>query len=102
MGPFYIGIVGIPSLISAGSNTTIRHEERWFERDASKRGANYFNKRYGNGKGPEFFNKDSFITGQYSSYVNPRTGSHYHYNDPNPIHVSEARPKWWEFCFVWL
>lgn len=85
--------VGIPSLQSATMQTdnpsAPRHDVRWFEADASYKGADYFDKFYGRGKegyvtdSPIFFDKDSFVAGNYSSYINPRTGR---YNGSgNPI-----------------
>ena len=56
---------------------------RWFEIDASKRGARYFDKKYGSGakgykKGSEdYFDMDSFVNGGETPYVNPRTGLDY-------------------------
>jgi hypothetical protein len=56
---------------------------RWFEIDASKRGAYHFDKYYGSGKkgyiknDPNYFDKESYETGGKSPYVNPRTGRNY-------------------------
>ena len=84
MGIFYIPVVAIPSLISASLYPN-SHKDRWFEVDASRRGADYFDKYYGKGakgyvKGsPDYFDREAFEDTSkkysYTSYVNPRTGS---------------------------
>ena len=88
MGPFYFQIVAIPSLLSAAFTSKwagMDHDFRWFEIDASRCGARYFDKKYGSGatgykKGsPNYFDRESFETNQkdgcgISPYINPRTG----------------------------
>ena len=84
-GPVYLFSVGIPSLQSAimqkrGNSNSPRHDDRWFEADASYKGAVYFDKYYGRGKGgyvagsANYFDRNSFITGSPSPYLNPRRG----------------------------
>jgi hypothetical protein len=83
-GLVYLLTVGIPSLQSAilqtGNPNSPRHDDRWFEADASYKGAAYFDKHYGSGKdgyvanSPDYFDRNSFITGTPSSYLNLRTG----------------------------
>ena len=84
-GPMYLFSVGIPSLQSAimqkrGNSNSPRHDDRWFEADASYKGAVYFDKYYGRGKGgyvagsANYFDRNSFITGSPSPYLNPRRG----------------------------
>jgi hypothetical protein len=59
-----------------------RHHDRWFEADASYKGAAYFDKYYGSGKDGyvagslDYFDRESFINGSIknSPYINPRTG----------------------------
>ena len=96
-GPVYLLTVGIPSLQSAIMQTdnpsAPRHDVRWFEADASYKGADYFDKFYGRGKAgyvtgsPYYFDKGSFIAEdnppRYSPYINPRNGR-YNRSD-NPI-----------------
>jgi hypothetical protein len=79
-GPMYLFGVGVPSLLSAGVWPR-NHETRWFEADASRRGANYFDREFGTGvngyvPGREaFFDRNSFVNGGRSLYINRRTGS---------------------------
>jgi RHS repeat-associated protein len=84
-GPVYLLTVGIPSIQSAILQTddpyTPRHDDRWFEADASYKGAAYFDKHYGSGKDGyvanslDYFDRNSFIIGTPSYYENPRTGN---------------------------
>lgn len=77
-GPFYIPFIGIPSLVSASGITGLDHNLHWYEVDASRRGARYFDKKYGSGKegytyyNPDYFDIDSFEKGGLSPYINPR------------------------------
>ena len=61
------------------------HQERWFEVDASIRGARHFDKKYGSGapgykkNSSNYFDRESFEhvgTDPYNKtpYINPRTG----------------------------
>ena len=83
-GPLYLFTVGFPSLQSAimqTNNNAPRHDNRWFEADASYKGAEYFDKYYGSKQAgyekgdPNYFDKSSFIYGNNPTYINPRTGS---------------------------
>jgi len=70
-GFYYLPLVGIPSVASYNwdnENKVNLHSDRWFEANASKRAANYFEKR------ETSFDRISFVTGSPSSYINPRTG----------------------------
>lgn len=78
-----MSVIGAPSLASAaGLSNGIPHMYRWFETDASKKGANYFDEKYGSGSAAYttgnamYFDINSFITGYPSAYVNPRTGTY--------------------------
>lgn len=83
MGPSYFPIVAIPSLISASGITGTNHKMHWYEIDASRRGADYFDKHYGSGaegyvKGSaDYFDRASYNDpyNRKSPYINPRTGS---------------------------
>lgn len=82
-GPLFLMTVGVPSLQSAILQTdnpnSPRHRNRWFEADASYKGAEYFDKYYGSGNedykedSEDFFDINSFKTGKESLYTNPRT-----------------------------
>ena len=98
-GPFFLLTVGIPSLQSSIIQTknpnSPRHNNRWFEADASYKGAAYFDKYYGSRKAgyvvqsPYYFDRNSFIyggTNNASTYVNPRTG----YQNSSRHPISEA------------
>ena len=71
-----------------------RHDNRWFEVDASRKGAKHFDKLYGQGKkgyiknSKDYFDITSFQDKGLSPYVNPRTGTMYQ-DTANPIHGSE-------------
>lgn len=94
-GPKYLSLVALPSVTDfflvdelLGVNL---HDTRWYEAEASKFAANYFDRIEGslkNGyiKGSQnYFDKSSFITGATSSYINPRTGARNRSNHPtNP------------------
>ena len=91
-GPVYLLTVGIPSLQSAILQTrslkSPRHDDRWFEADASYKGMDYFDRHYGSMKAdyvyknPEFFDKTSFLSGGFSPYLNSRTNSYYQFGNP--------------------
>ena len=90
-GPFYIPFIGIPSLVSASGITELDHNLHWYEVDASRRGARYFDKKYGRGKegytykNPDYFDIFSFENGGYSPYINPGNNSSYQ-NSGNPLY----------------
>ena len=82
-GPAYLFSVAIPSGLSAlidQRSHTYYHRTRWFEADASYKGAEYFDKYYGSGKdgyiagSPDFFDRYSFAYDNHTPYINPRTG----------------------------
>ena len=84
-GPLYLLTVGVPSLQSAILQTknpdSPRHDIRWFEADACYKGAEYFYSHYSSGQNNyetesvDYFERNSFIEGKPSPYLNPRTGS---------------------------
>ena len=77
------------------------HSTRWFEVQASKMGAEHFDSLYGSGakgykKGSsDFFDKESFIKGGKSPYINPRFGDRSQ-GSPNPI--TGARFTGWDIA----
>lgn len=86
-GPGFLITIGIPSIqstvVQTNNPSSPRHNNRWFEADASYKGADYFDKYYGSKKAgyvaqsPYYFDRNSFIyggTNNASTYVNPRTG----------------------------
>lgn len=79
----------------------VEHQNRWFEVNASKLGANHFDKKYGSGKSgytsgsPDYFNKDVFEKGGYTDYINPRDGKNK--QSENPIH--DPSIVLWDFIF---
>lgn len=78
LGPAYRLAIAYPSIISAWQYPN-SHKKHWYERSASKLGAEHFDKHYGSeAKGytknnPNYFDIESFRTGSYSPYINPRT-----------------------------
>lgn len=101
-GPFYIGLVAIPSALNANGLLPGKHEYRWYEVDASRRAAHYFDKKYGKGnknydsnKPEDFFDIDSFVNGvmnhydKNAKYINPRWGTTYQ-GAGNPISGGEV------------
>lgn len=85
MGFWFFPIVALPSIASAAFTSKwsgMEHPDRWFEVDASNKGAKYFDKHYGSGKagytkGSEnYFDIDSFRGRplNFSPYRNVRTG----------------------------
>ena len=92
LGFFYLFQVGIPSLQSAivdtQKNNAPRHGNRWFETDANKRAADYFDQYYGSGcdnyqpESADFFNIESFRNGKETVYINPRTGKNFNKKYP--------------------
>ena len=82
-GPAFLPVIGIPSIQSAILYTgpdSPQHDDRWFEADASYKGAAYFDKYYGSKAegyspgSPDYFNREGFIRGTENPYQNPRTG----------------------------
>lgn len=83
MGPLFFPIVAIPSLLSAMGTSRLcgmRHEERWFEADASRRGAHHFlltgrrQKTTGMAENDGWLQLKAYRRGGPTPYVNPRTG----------------------------
>jgi hypothetical protein len=89
-GFFYLFTVGIPSMISAGISKDNRHSTRWFEAMASNNAANYFDEHYGSQHkdylpgSADFFDRNSFVTGNGCPYVNPRDPLGFWNSDSNP------------------
>ena len=81
-GVFYFPAISIPSFFSAAGISSINHDKRWFEVNANKLGAKYFDKHYGRGvKGydadsPNYFDVKSFWNGHKTLYTNPRRNDH--------------------------
>lgn len=76
-GNAYLYAVAIPSVLSAAGideKSGKPHKERWFEVDASRRGAKYFDKKYGPNSlnSDEAFDKKAFFNGGGTLYQNPR------------------------------
>ena len=83
MGPLFFPIVAFPSLLSAMGTSRLcgmRHEERWFEADASRRGARHFlsrrrrQKAEGVAADEGWLQMRAFRRGGPTPYANPRTG----------------------------
>lgn len=78
----------------------------WLQIDASRRGALYFDRKYGRGnsnynseKPEDFFDIQSFITGDPSPYINPRRNSYEHgYKNP----ISGASISFWDIFASFL
>lgn len=76
MKKLYPFVIGIPSLITAAISSD--HKSQPHERNASRLGAEYFDKKYGSGadgyiKGSEdYFDIDAFGSDSPSAYKNPR------------------------------
>ena len=110
LGPFYFPTIAIPSLMSAGGfDSGIDHKYRWFEVDASRKGAEHFDKKYGGGKkgyvqgNANYFDINSFQTDGYSPYINPRTKSFYQKGFP----ISDPKMSFWDYflpsiTFQWI
>lgn len=65
-GPFYLPVIGLPSMASNDST----HENRWYEVHASRLGGKYFKNHYAD------FEYDVFKNGGITTYINPRKGIH--------------------------
>ena len=79
LGLLYLPFVALPSVTDFYLVGTDLHDTRWYETNASKRAANYFDKHYGSGRSdyfegsPDHFDRSSFENeGQESTYINPR------------------------------
>lgn len=100
LGPTYIPTIAIPSLASAaGIDGGVNHRNRWFEVDASRRGAAYFDEHYGSGKSgyvkgsPDYFDIYSFSISGSSPYINPRTGI----SDQNRFPITSSHYIFWDY-----
>lgn len=100
LGGAYFQIVAIPSLISAsGMFGEGNHKYRWYEVNASKLGAEYFDEKYGTGAGgyqtdsPDYFDKNAFHDGGTTPYTNPRTGKRSQREHP----ITGIRHSAWDF-----
>ena len=78
LGPGYLPSVAKPSVTDFWTFPDL-HDTRWYEADASRRAANYFDREFGQGvdgfvaSDPRFFDRASFIQeGRISPYRNPR------------------------------
>ena len=86
-GPFFLPVIALPSLASA-----------WFEVDASRRGMEYFDMKYGPHSGrpgttsADFFDKESFSEGSPSAYINLRTGRFNSSKDRSPVAGAQFSP----------
>lgn len=102
IGPAFLPTIGVPSLASTMGIGGSDHLRRWFEVDASRRGAEYFDKRYGTGangyvyKDPNYFDVASFSSNYYSPYNNPRTGSTC---QRNIFPISNPSQVFWDYFF---
>lgn len=85
-GPSFMSVIGIPSFMSTLGFRSGNHIDRWFEVDASNKGASYFDKHYGKKSYAyneeykltgghvdpyKYFSKDTF-SGFKTEYANPR------------------------------
>lgn len=105
LGINYLFAVGIPSLQSAILQTdnpnSPRHNTRWFEVDANRKAAEYFDKYYGSGRddyepnSERFFDKNSFEKGSKSPYINPRTGV-----KNKKTYPFESTPHWTDYMIM--
>ena len=103
-GVFYMPAIAIPSVASAAFTSKwsgMKHKERWFEVNASKLGAEYFDEKYGSGaegyskKDPNYFDIESFQSNYLSPYQNPRNNGYNNSYYP----VSGSHMVIWDFIF---
>jgi len=98
-GPLYLPVIGATSLASAAGLGGDDHRTRWFEVQASRMGANHFDKKYGSGASgyvigsADYFDKENFVNGNRTSYINPRYGTNFQ-GGAHP--VSGARFSIWD------
>jgi RHS repeat-associated protein len=77
VGLFYMSTVAFPSLTDSWIFPN-RHDFRWYEAQASRLSADYFDEQFGSGQpgfvagDPNFFDINSFVSGIGSPYQNPR------------------------------
>lgn len=104
LGPLYWGVVAAPSLLSASHIFSNDHKRHWFEIDASRKGAEYFDKKYGRGakgynaKDANFFDIESFVYGRKSKYVNPRTRK----NNDSKYPITDANFHLFDYIWIFL
>lgn len=105
LGPFYIPTIGVPSLSSAmGISGGLDHSDRWFEVDASRRGAEHFDKKYGSGKNgykegsKDYFDIKSFESGKDVPYLNPRTGLYVQ----SPFSINNQGYVFWDYLIPYI
>jgi hypothetical protein len=88
-GLFYLPLIAIPSLESASLDNDGGwidigdHRSRWFDAQASRYAADYFEEHYGSGAdgytlgSANYFDRNSFVNkGARSPYMNPRNRGH--------------------------
>lgn len=84
-GPLYMAFTAFPSVSDSWiSDSEWRgndlHDTRVYEATASRLAVNYFDRHFGTGAdgyvagSADYFDSRSFVTGELSSYTNPRTG----------------------------
>lgn len=107
MGPAYFSVVAIPSLLSAWFTSDLvgmKHDYRWFEINASKLAARYFNREYGPNsshtgeEGFVPFNVSAFSNGGNPGYINPRDNNSYQFSTP----THGSRVVAWDFSSLIL
>jgi len=99
-GPMYLNYVAIPSVIDVWIWPN-RHDTRWYEAGASRLAANYFDREFGSGAdgfvigSPAHFDRNSFVTGNPSSYFNGRRQRSLGLNIRNTAqHPTNSRFHW--------
>lgn len=102
----YLPTIGLASLESAlyqkyaGGGD---HRNRWFEVNASKLGAEHFDKKYGSGApgydkdSPNYFDKEAFSEGKSTIYINPQTGKPNNYSKSHPHPINGKHISFWDF-----
>lgn len=102
----YLPTIGLASLESAWYQKKLGggvHHNRWFEVNASRLGAEHFDKKYGSGapgyqeNSPNYFNKTAFSKGKMTNYINPQTGKPNSYKDPDPHPIDNKHISFWDF-----
>lgn len=91
--------IAIPSLASAAFTSKfsgVDHDERWFEVNASRLGAKYFDKHYGGYETDDenHFDISKFKIGGRTTYENPRLGISY---QDKSFPMSDSTVLFWDF-----
>lgn len=79
VGPLYLRAVALPSVTDIVFWPN-RHGTRWYEAQASRLAADYFDREFGSGvqgyftNSPSHFDRGDFINGTQTPYTNPRNG----------------------------